>query len=101
MHCLKLMVKNKACTKAFICESYIMFEITNFISHYFDEGVDNGGDYSFRKIVGRFDTDCRLSIFKCVGKPISSKIMRCCLIVEERKATSYYVLMNCEDGSNE
>ncbi|GLT47934.1 hypothetical protein SLA2020_215870 [Shorea laevis] len=44
MHCLKLTVKNKARPEASICESYIMSEITNFISHYFDGGVDNRGD---------------------------------------------------------
>ncbi|GLU03813.1 hypothetical protein SLE2022_209900 [Rubroshorea leprosula] len=97
MHCLNLTVKNKACPEASICESYIMSEITNFISHHFDEGVDSRSDRPPRNIVGGFDANCGLSIFRCVGKPIGSKIMRHCLTAEERKAASYYVLMNCEE----
>ncbi|GKV33978.1 hypothetical protein SLEP1_g42409 [Rubroshorea leprosula] len=97
MHCLKLTVKNKARPEASICESYIMSEITNFISHYFDEGVDGRSDRPSRNIVGGFDTNCGLSIFTYVGKPIGSKIMRCYLTAEECKAASYYLLMNCEE----
>ncbi|GLU18300.1 hypothetical protein SLE2022_346060 [Rubroshorea leprosula] len=97
MHCLKLTVKNKARPKGSICESYIMSDITNFISHYFDEGVDSRSDSPSRNIVGGFNANCGLSIFRCVGKPIGSKIMRRYLTVEERKAASYYVLMNCEE----
>ncbi|GLT96613.1 hypothetical protein SLE2022_142220 [Rubroshorea leprosula] len=97
MHCLKLIVKNKARPKASICESYIMSEITNFISHYFDDGVHSTVDNPSRNIVVGFGDNTSLSIFKCVGKRIGSKIERHCLTVEERKAVSYYVLMNCEE----
>ncbi|GLT25166.1 hypothetical protein SLA2020_003130 [Shorea laevis] len=97
MHCLKLIVKNKARPEASICESYIMSKITNFISHYFDERVDSRSDCLPRNIVGGFDANCGLSIFRCVGKPIGSKIRRRYLRAEERKAALYYVLMNCEE----
>ncbi|GLT87469.1 hypothetical protein SLE2022_055510 [Rubroshorea leprosula] len=97
MHCLKLTVKNKQRPEASICESYIMSEITNFISHYLDDGVHNTIDNSMRNIVVGFGDNSGLSIFKCVGKRIGSKIERRCLTVEERKAASYYVLMNCEE----
>ncbi|GLU18572.1 hypothetical protein SLE2022_348640 [Rubroshorea leprosula] len=97
MHCLKLTIKNKARPEASICESYIMSEITNFISHYFDEGVDSRSDRPPRNIFGGFDANCGLSIFTCVGKPIGSKIMRRYFTAEEHKAASYYVLMNCEE----
>ncbi|GLU09652.1 hypothetical protein SLE2022_265000 [Rubroshorea leprosula] len=97
MHCLKLTVKNKQRPEAFICESYIMSEITNFISHYLDDGVHSTIDNPMRNIVVGFGDNSGLSIFKCVGKRIGSKITRRCLTVEERKAASYYVLMNCEE----
>ncbi|GLT87382.1 hypothetical protein SLE2022_054680 [Rubroshorea leprosula] len=97
MHCLKLMIRNKACPEASICESYIMFDITNFISHYVDEGVDSRSDHPPRNIVGGFDANCGLSIFKCVGKPIGSKIMRCCMTADECKVASYSMLMNYEE----
>ncbi|GLT93942.1 hypothetical protein SLE2022_117100 [Rubroshorea leprosula] len=93
MHCLQLRVKNKAHPEVSICESYIMSEIANFISHYIDEGVDSKSDRPLRNIIGEFDANCGLSIFRCVDKPIGSKIM----MAEDRKATSYYVLMNCEE----
>ncbi|GLU12800.1 hypothetical protein SLE2022_294590 [Rubroshorea leprosula] len=97
MHCLKLTVKNKQHPEASICESYIMSEITNFISHYLDDGVHSTIDNPMRNIVVGFGDNSGLSIFKCVGKRIGSKITRRCLTVEERKAASYYVLMNCEE----
>ncbi|GLU15335.1 hypothetical protein SLE2022_318340 [Rubroshorea leprosula] len=97
MHCLKLTVKNKQCPEASICESYIISEITNFISHYLDDGVHSTIDNPMRNIVVGFGDNSGLSIFKCVGKRIGSKITRRCLTVEERKAASYYVLMNCEE----
>ncbi|GLU12682.1 hypothetical protein SLE2022_293440 [Rubroshorea leprosula] len=97
MYCLKLTVKNKARLEASICESYIMSEITNFISHYFDDGVHSTVDHPLRNIVVGFDDNSGLSIFKCVEKPIGSKVGRRCLMVEERKAASYYMLMNCEE----
>ncbi|GLT90191.1 hypothetical protein SLE2022_081370 [Rubroshorea leprosula] len=97
MHCLKLTVKNKQRPEASICESYIMSEITNFISHYLDDGVHSTIDNPMRNIVVGFGDNSGLSIFKCVGKRIGSKITRRCLTVEERKAASYYVLMNCEE----
>ncbi|GLT88105.1 hypothetical protein SLE2022_061440 [Rubroshorea leprosula] len=97
MHCLKLTVKNKQRPEASICESYIMSEITNFISHYLDDGVHSIIDNPMRNIVVGFGDNSGLSIFKCVGKRIGSKITRRCLTVEERKAASYYVLMNCEE----
>ncbi|GLT27775.1 hypothetical protein SLA2020_027480 [Shorea laevis] len=91
MHCLKLMVKIKACPEASICESYIVFEITNFISHYFDGGVHSTIDHPPKNIVVGFDDNSGLSIFKCVGKSIGSKIGRHCLTVKERKVASFYV----------
>ncbi|GLU09814.1 hypothetical protein SLE2022_266540 [Rubroshorea leprosula] len=97
MHCLKLTVKNKQRPEASICESYIMSDITNFISHYLDDGVHSTIDNPMRNIVVGFGDNSGLSIFKCVGKRIGSKITRRCLMVEERKAASYYVLMNCEE----
>ncbi|GLU11855.1 hypothetical protein SLE2022_285750 [Rubroshorea leprosula] len=97
MHCLKLTVKNKQRPEASICESYIMSEITNFISHYLDDGVHSTIDNPMRNIVVGFGDNSGLSIFKCVAKRIGSKITRRCLTVEERKAASYYVLMNCEE----
>ncbi|GLT99835.1 hypothetical protein SLE2022_172480 [Rubroshorea leprosula] len=97
MHCLKLTVKNKQHPEASICESYIMSEITNFISYYLDDGVHSTIDNPMRNIVVGFGDNSGLSIFKCVGKRIGSKITRRCLTVEERKAASYYVLMNCEE----
>ncbi|GLU06573.1 hypothetical protein SLE2022_235970 [Rubroshorea leprosula] len=63
----------------------------------FESTVDNPP----RNIIVGFGDNSGLSIFKCVGKCIGSKIGRCCLMVEERKAASYYVLMNCEDGSDD
>ncbi|GKU96503.1 hypothetical protein SLEP1_g9731 [Rubroshorea leprosula] len=97
MHCLKLTMKNKARPEASICESYTMSEITNFISHYFDDGVHSIVDNPPRSIVVGFGDNSGLSIFKYVGKRIGSKIGRRCLTVEEQKAASYYVLMNCEE----
>ncbi|GLT83091.1 hypothetical protein SLE2022_014000 [Rubroshorea leprosula] len=97
MHCLKLMVKNKAHPEASIWESYIMSKITNFISHYFDDGVHSTVDNPPRNIVVGFGDNSGLSIFKCVGKHIGSKIEKRCLTVEERKAALYYVLMNCKE----
>ncbi|GLU07104.1 hypothetical protein SLE2022_240770 [Rubroshorea leprosula] len=97
MHCLKLTVKNKARPEASICESYIMSEITNFIFHYFDDGLHSIVDNPPRNIVVGFGDNSGLSIFKCVGKRIGFKIERRCLAVEERKAASYYVLMNYEE----
>ncbi|GLT29807.1 hypothetical protein SLA2020_046510 [Shorea laevis] len=97
MRCLKLTMKNRACLEASICESYIISEITNFISCYFDDGVHSTVDQPPRNIVVGFDDNSGRSIFKCVGKPIGSKIGRRCLMVKECKATSYYVLMNCEE----
>ncbi|GLT86951.1 hypothetical protein SLE2022_050570 [Rubroshorea leprosula] len=97
MHCLKLMIKNKVRLEASIRESYIIFEITNFISCYFDDGVHSTVDHPLRTFVVGFDDNSGLFIFKCVGKPIGSRIGRCCLTVEELKVASYYVLMNCEE----
>ncbi|GLU21856.1 hypothetical protein SLE2022_379680 [Rubroshorea leprosula] len=97
MHFLKLTMKNKTRREAFICESYIMFEITNFISCYFDDGVHSTVNHPPKNIVVGFDDNRALSIFKCVGKPIGSKIERHCLTVKEYKAALYYVLINCEE----
>ncbi|GLU04097.1 hypothetical protein SLE2022_212610 [Rubroshorea leprosula] len=97
MHYLKLTMKNIAHLEASICESYIMSKITNFISHYFDDGVHSTIDNPPRNIVVGFGDNSGLSIFKCAGKRIGSKIGRHCLTIEEHKAASYYVLMNCEE----
>lgn len=81
-----------------ICEAYIMEEISNFCSHYFEPHVltnstrvrrnDDGGNVNEREDV--------LSIFKHPARP-SGNSKRRYLKDDEYEAVIIYVLQNCEE----
>ncbi|GLT24991.1 hypothetical protein SLA2020_001500 [Shorea laevis] len=99
MHDLKLTVGNKARVEGSICENYIMSEITQFCSHYFDGEVDTRASRLSRNEVNRgndIDVD-GLSIFNSLGEPIGGQLPYRYLTQEEYKAATLYVLMNCEE----
>ena len=95
---LKKKVKNKARVESSIYEAYIMEEISNFCSHYFESHVqtnrtrvarnDDGGNVNRAA-----DT---LSIFKHSGRP-SGNCKRRYLKDEEYDSAIFYVLQNCEE----
>ncbi|GLT29181.1 hypothetical protein SLA2020_040620 [Shorea laevis] len=97
MHDLKLTMGNKALVEGSICENYIMSEITQFCSHYFDGEVDTRASCLSRNEVNRRnDTDVDgLSIFNSPGEPIGGQLPYRYLTQEEYMAATLYVLMNC------
>nr|GEW29916.1 hypothetical protein [Tanacetum cinerariifolium] len=94
----KKKVKNKARVKCLICEAYIMEEISNFCSHYFEPHVltnstrvrrnDDGGNMNEREDV--------LSIFKHPARPSGNS--KCRYLNDDEYTTAiFYVLQNYEE----
>lgn len=98
MHDLKAKVRNKARVEGSITEAYILEEISNFCSMYFQPEVqtrrtqpprnDDGGESDA--------SDTRLSIFKETGRPIGRCTSRA-LEEKELSAAEVYILMNCTE----
>nr|GEU49243.1 DNA-directed RNA polymerase subunit beta' [Tanacetum cinerariifolium] len=95
---LKKKVKNKSRVESSIYEAYIMEEILNFCSHYFEPHVltnstrvrrnDDGGNVNVREDV--------LSIFKHPVRPSGNSKHRY-FNDDEYETTIFYVLQNCEE----
>jgi hypothetical protein len=96
---LKKNVKNKAHVEASICETYIVEEISTFISYYFEPHLrmrinhvswhDNGGEVP---------SSGNLSIFSNPGQPTPKNVMRGRYLskIEFRQAHNY-ILFNCDE----
>lgn len=97
MHDLKMKVRNKAQVEGSITQAYLIEEISNFCSMYFDTEIrtrrtqpprnDDGGDS---------EVSDRLSVFKCPGRAFGSSSTRA-LQDRELVAAEIYVFMNCEE----
>jgi len=96
---LKKKVKNKMYVKALICESYIVKEISTFISYYFEPHLrmrinrvprhDDGG---------KVPSSGNLSIISNLGRPTPKNTVRGRYLSEiEFKQTHNYVLFNCDE----
>nr|GEY43959.1 hypothetical protein [Tanacetum cinerariifolium] len=91
-------VKNKERVESSICEAYIIEEISNFCTHYFESHVETNS-----RRVGRNDDDGNLnpntfslSIFNQSGRP-SGTCKRRYLDDDEYAVATFYVLQNCEE----
>ncbi|XP_017978213.1 PREDICTED: uncharacterized protein LOC18609182 [Theobroma cacao] len=95
---LKKKVKNRASVEGFICEAYIIEEISSFCSWYFEPAMrtrlnrmprnDDGGDV---------DSQGRLSIFIHFGRAFGPLEKSRFLDEDEFYAAELYVLMNSEE----
>jgi hypothetical protein len=96
---LKKKVKNKAHVEVSICESYIIEEISTFISYYFKPHLrtrinlvprhDDDGEVPFRG---------NLSIFSNPGRPTPKNIVRGRYLSKiEFEQAHNYVLFNCDE----
>jgi len=97
---LKRKVRNKAKVEVSICEAYILEEISNFASLYFDPSIqtrytnvprnDDGGEQKL---------DDKLSIFKHPCRHIGKGQHRF-LIDEELHIAETYILVNCKESKS-
>jgi len=97
---LKRKVRNKAKVEVSICEAYILEEISNFASLYFDPSIqtrytnvprnDDGGEQKL---------DDKLSIFKHPCRPIGKGQHRF-LTDEELHIAETYILVNCKESES-
>ena len=98
MHTLKMKVRNKARVEGSISEAYLLEEISNFSSMYFESEVrtrhtrpprnDDGGDDDIH--------NNRLSIFKYPGRAFGNNWSR---MLDDRElgAAELYILLNCAE----
>ena len=77
MFYLKKKVTNKAKVEGFICEAYLIDEITNFAFHYFGDDVQTIWNQVPRNDDGGLkNLDGHLSIFSYPGKKLSKRFYR-------------------------
>lgn len=98
LHPLKKKVSNKARIEGSICEAYIIEEVSNFCSLYFDSKVVTNRTRVARNDDGGVNDefqDC-LEIFKHPGRYSGKKVIRV-LSDREMSAITKYIYENCED----
>lgn len=92
---LKKKVGNKAKVEGSISEAYIIEEISNFCSHYFEPHIQTRRTKVPRNDDGGFvDAEGRLSVFTRPGRAFGKSWTRY-LTDEEIHAVEIYVLLNC------
>ena len=97
MHDLKKKVGNKAKVEGSISEAYIIEEISNFCSHYFEPYIQTRHTRVPKNDDGSLvDAEGRLSIFTRPGRAFGKSWMRY-LTDEEIHAVEIYVLLNCTE----
>ena len=95
MHELKKKVRNKAKVEGFISEAYIVEEIFNFCSFYFEPHIQTRWTKVPRNDDGGYvDIQDRLSIFTFLDRPLG-RSWKQYLSDEEIRAAELYVLLNC------
>ena len=89
-------VRNKARVEGSICETYLLEEISNFSSMYFEPQVQTLFTRPPYNDEGRDDLsdDNRLSIFKTPGRAFENSWYRM-LENRELEAAELYILLNC------
>ena len=97
---LKRKVRNKAKVEGSICEAYILEEISNFASLYFDPSIQTRYINIPRNDDGREQKmDNKLSIFKHPCRPIG-KGQHIFLTDEELQIVETYILVNCKESES-
>ena len=97
MRSLKKKVLNKARVEGSICEAYIIEEISNFTSLYFENSVRTKLNKVHRNDDGgEVESLGRLSIFRQSGRPICTE-KSCWLTQEEVDKAHLYVLLNYQE----
>lgn len=97
MHDLKKKVKNPTVVEGSIVQAYLLEEISNFCSHYFEPTVQTRLNQVPRNDDGD-ELDCMdcLSIFTHPGRSFGKHVKRYSTC-DEYKAAHMYVILNCEE----
>ncbi|XP_060182237.1 uncharacterized protein LOC132611895 [Lycium barbarum] len=95
---LKRMIGNKASVEGSICEAYLMKELTQLFSHYFEPHVMTRNHDVHRNDDGDAveDLEGNLSIFTHPGR-LWGEVKKRNLSLEEIKAAQTYILLNCKE----
>ena len=95
---MKKKVTNRDKHEGSKCEAYLIDEITNFASYYFDDGVQTIWNRVPRNNDGGSKSQCgQLSIFSYPRRKLSKKFYRRQLSQEEMKIAHNYVIFNCQE----
>lgn len=98
MFILKGMVSNKAKVEGSICEAYLLTEITNFCSFYFDKEIDTTTTRLKRnEVLFAPQFEGQLSIFTPKGRVMGKSKGRRMAEAEWNMAI-LYILTNCEEA---
>ena len=95
---LKTNVGNKARVEGSICNAYLVEEVSNFCSHYFELHVHTGQWNVPRNDDGRVAVpiEGNLSIFTYPGRSYGT-VKRRLIEGGELRATQTYILLNCDE----